>query len=111
MTNDSVKKISLTDAEKKAFLFLGDDVLGCFPETAVIIDDAKTMVFNILRRLEEYGFNDVPYTEISTIKAELRVLNGYLETNFNWVYQVSNDYKERHVLPLLDLYETLDPKE
>ena len=107
MAENIVKKISLVDAEKKAFEFLGDDVLGCFPETAVIIGDAKKIVFGIMRKLEKYGINDIPFHEKCRIESELRVLNGYLETNLQWVEHVSAEYKNRHLLPLLDLYETM----
>ncbi|GAA4405033.1 hypothetical protein GCM10011450_02360 [Advenella faeciporci] len=107
MAENIVKKISLTDEEKKAFEFLGDDVLGCFPQTAVIIGDAKQIVFGIMRKLEKYGINDIPYREKCRIESELRVLNGYLETNSHWVEQVSTEYENKHLDPLMGLYETM----
>lgn len=107
MAENIVKKISLTDEEKEAFEFLGDDLLGCFPEAAVIIGDAKRVLYDIAQRLEKQPIDNVSAYEIHKIKSELRVLNGYLETNCRWVELTSAEYKDKHLEPLMGLYETM----
>lgn len=108
MANDIINKLTLSDSEKKAFDFLGDDVLGCLSESAVIIGDARSIVFNIIKRLEKHAAGNVSLIEIQKTQSELRALHGYLEANWNWVVDVSAEYENKHLLQIMDLYETLD---